>query len=177
MINKKNLWFITLFSLILVLSVYYITMPSELLLTNNSNFLVNGSVDNKENNLEEDSGASIKVEESEILVALRVEANDQMASELEDLKVILTSVDSSVEEKNNAFEKMKLLNITRGEEEELEKKILNEYQLHSFVKIDGDQIRVVVQSEKHDTELANNIMRSIQEKYSEKKYISVKFQK
>ena len=38
MINKKNLWFLTLFSLILVLSVYYITMPSELLMTNNSNY-------------------------------------------------------------------------------------------------------------------------------------------
>ena len=33
MINKKSLWFLTLFSLILVLSIYYITMPSELLLT------------------------------------------------------------------------------------------------------------------------------------------------
>ena len=41
MINKKNLWFLTLFSLILVLSVYYITMPSELLLTNSSNYLKN----------------------------------------------------------------------------------------------------------------------------------------
>ena len=36
MINKQNLWFLTLFSLILVLSVYYITMPNELLLTNNT---------------------------------------------------------------------------------------------------------------------------------------------
>ena len=33
MINKQNLWFLTLFSLILVLSVYYITMPNELLLS------------------------------------------------------------------------------------------------------------------------------------------------
>ena len=39
MINKKNLWFVTLFSLILVLSVYYITMPSELLMTNNGSYL------------------------------------------------------------------------------------------------------------------------------------------
>ena len=43
MINKKNLWFLTLFSLILVLSVYYITMPSELLLTNSSNYVTNTS--------------------------------------------------------------------------------------------------------------------------------------
>ena len=34
MINKKNLWFLTLFSMILILSVYYITMPRELLLSN-----------------------------------------------------------------------------------------------------------------------------------------------
>ena len=30
MINKQGLWFLTLFSLILVLSVYYITMPNEI---------------------------------------------------------------------------------------------------------------------------------------------------
>ena len=29
MINKKNLWFLTLFSLVLVLSIYYVTMPNE----------------------------------------------------------------------------------------------------------------------------------------------------
>ena len=29
--NKHNLWFLTLFSLILVLGVYYITMPNEYL--------------------------------------------------------------------------------------------------------------------------------------------------
>ena len=34
MINKQNLWFLTLCSLILVLGVYYVTMPNELLLTN-----------------------------------------------------------------------------------------------------------------------------------------------
>ena len=37
MINKKSLWFLTLFCLILVLSIYYITMPSELLLNSEDN--------------------------------------------------------------------------------------------------------------------------------------------
>jgi len=173
MINKKNLWFVTLFSLILVLSVYYITMPSELLMTNNNYYLseVTGEDDN------ESEVVDVEIEESEILVALRVEANDQMLNEVEELKTILTSPTSTVDEKNNAFEKMKLLNITRGEEENLENKILNEFNLKSFVKIDGDQIRVVVASGAHDEKLANNIMRSIQENYKQKKYISVKFQK
>ena len=29
MINKQNLWFVTLFSLILVLGIYYVTMKDE----------------------------------------------------------------------------------------------------------------------------------------------------
>ena len=172
MINKKNLWFLTLFSLILVLSVYYITMPSELLMTNNSNYTE--GVSNTDN---EDKEVQVDIKESEILVALRVEANDQMLSEMEELQMILTSTDSSVDEKNNAFEKIKLLNMTRGEEEDLENKIKKVFNLDSFVKIDNDQIRVVVSSDKHDEKLANDIMRSIQENYTKKMYISVKFQK
>lgn len=166
MINKKNLWFLTLFSLILVLSVYYITMPSESLFTNKTGV-----------NNDDGDEVVVSIKDSEVLTALRVEANDQMLEELEDLKAVLTSVETTIDEKNNAFEKMKLLNITRGEEEKLEVKILEEFKLKAFVKVDGDQIRIVVASETHDATLANNIMRSIQSNYDKKMYISVKFQK
>lgn len=171
MINKKNLWFLTLFSLILVLSVYYITMPSELLLNNG---YLNESPVSK---TEDDNNLQVSIEESEILVALRVEAEEQMLNEMEDLKSILTNVESTVEEKNNAFEQMKALNMSKSEEEKLEKIIKEKYTLEAFVKKDGDQIRVIVASDKHDTTLANNIMRTIQENYDSKMYISVKFQK
>lgn len=180
MINKKSLWFLTLFSLILVLSVYYITMPNELLLTNNNTPSTSEKEESQEEVVSEkdkDSNVSVEVEESSILVALRVEADEEMLKELEELQEILTDAETSVEEKNNAFEKMKDINITRGEEETLEKKILDNFKLKAFVKINGDQIRVVVASDKHDTSLANQIMRSIQENYTNKMYISVKFQK
>lgn len=176
MINKKNLWFLTLFSLILVLSVYYITMPSELLLNNGYLNEITVSTDNKSDD-SGDNDVSVSIEESEILVALRVEAEEQMLSEIEELKSVLTDVESTVEEKNNAFEKMKSINMSKSEEEKLEKIIKEKYNLEAFVKKDGDQIRIVVASNKHDTTLANNIMRSIQENYQDKMYISVKFQK
>jgi len=142
-------------------------MPSEMLFTTKTVNSDTGS----------DEEATVTVKESEVLTALRVEANEQMLQELDQLKTILTNVESTVDEKNNAYEKMKLLNITRGEEENLESKILEEFNLKAFAKIDGDQIRIVVASEKHDTTLANNIMRSIQSGYDKKMYISVKFQK
>ena len=31
MINKQNLWFVTLFSLILILGIYYVALPNDLL--------------------------------------------------------------------------------------------------------------------------------------------------
>ena len=44
-INKQGLIFLTLTSLILVLSVYYVTMPTELLLTTNSSYIDNNAVE------------------------------------------------------------------------------------------------------------------------------------
>ena len=37
MIKKQSLWFLTLFSLVLVLGVYYITMPTQILENNKDN--------------------------------------------------------------------------------------------------------------------------------------------
>ena len=167
MINKQSIWFLTLFSLILVLSVYYITMPNELLITNNSK-------QTDENNIEK---ASVTVEESEIITALRVEAEEKRAEEIDELNAILNNGEASVEDKNNAFEKIKDLNSIKGKEQIVENKIKEKFGLDSFVKIDdGNQVRVVISGKEHNVELANNIMRSVQEEFDTKMYISVKFQ-
>lgn len=167
MINKKNIWFLTLFSLILVLSVYYITMPNDLLLSN--------SINSKEE-IKEVSQDDLEQTESSILVALRVDAEEDYLEELETLKNILTNTESTIDEKNNAFEQMKCLNTLKSEQEELEKLLKKELGYDSFIKIDGEQIRVVVDSDKHDNTIANSIMRLIQSKYTNKMYITVKFQ-
>lgn len=167
MINKRSLWFLTLFSLILILSIYYITMPSELLLTGNTN---NIKTDDKDK-------TTISIEESDILVALRVESDEEMSKEIEDLQSVLTNTESTVDEKNKAYEKIKKLNDTRGEEEKLEGQIKQTYKLDSFIKINDNEIKVTVNSSEHNEKLANNIMRTIQANYEDYKYITVKFQK
>lgn len=170
MINKKSLWFLTLFSLILVLSIYYITMPSELLLTGGTN------VTSRESAEDNTSETTINIEESDLLVALRVEADEEMSKEIEELQLVLTNADSSVEEKNKAYEKIKNLNDNRSQEEKLETQIKQSHQLESFIKINGDNISVIVKSDKHSNNIANNIMRTIQSNYEDSKYITVKFQ-
>lgn len=167
MINKQNLWFLTLFSLILVLSVYYVTMPNELLLK--TDLEKNG--DNKNN----EEKVNLEQEESEILVSLRVDKEEERRLEKTDLQSILTSSTATTEEKNNAYDKLTYLNTVLGEEEKLENKIKSKLNVDSFIEIDNNQINVIAISKNHDVKLANNIMRTVQEEYKEKVYVTVNF--
>ncbi len=199
MINKQNLWFLTLFSLILVLSVYYVTMPNDLLLTNN------GAVGSKKNeqtsvskdtntdttknedakkddtktttskNNKTDNDTTVTIKEGETLEALRVSLNQEREAEKTKLQSLLTNSSATSEEKNNAYEKLQEINTVTSEEATLEKKLKEKYKMSVFVKIENKEITVVVDNDKHDTTLANNIMRSVQENFKEKRYITVQF--
>ena len=162
MINKKNLWFLTLFSLVLVLSIYYVTMPNEIFDKN----IKETTTDN----------STTKVEETSIISALKVAEDDNnVMDKINSLKEKLTSTDISTEEKNSVFEELKLLNKNSSKEETIELKIKELCNCENFVKIDGDNIRVVLDSKDSNTSSANNIMRLVQNEFEDKMYISVKY--
>ena len=163
MINKNGVWFVTLFTLILVLSVYYVTMPNEML-----NEKSNTEVDIEEVNLE--------MEESEILTTLRVNSDDEIEKEINKLKEIISSAKSSTKEKNEAYEKIQNLTSVKSKEQNYEKLIKDTYKIDSYVKIDGNKVSVVTTEKKHDISIANNIMRLLQASSKSKLYISVKFE-
>ncbi|MBE6147537.1 MAG: SpoIIIAH-like family protein [Firmicutes bacterium] len=169
MINKQGLWFLTLFSLILVLSVYYITMPNELLLTNNSNYTdtTSGEIDN----------SSVTISESETLVSMRVSLQEERNLQMAELKSTLTSAEATADEKNTAYEQIKYLTDVKGKEEALEEKVKEKFNLDCFIKIDNNEIKVVVIKKDHDSLLANQIMMLIQEEFENKVYVTVRFEK
>ena len=162
MINKQSLWFLTLFSLVLVLSIYYVTMPSE----------VFKDTDKK---VEETTENTVEVEESSVISALKVEDDTEVMSKINELKGKLTNKEISTDEKNSVFEELKLINKNSSKEETLETKIKELCNCENFVKIDGDNVRVVLDSKDASTSSANNIMREVQKEFDEKMYISVKF--
>ena len=165
MINKQNIWFMTLFSLILVLGVYYVTMPNETL----EKIKIQTE---KQNSQEKD-----KIEEEYSLTALRVSKEEQRKEKMESLETSLTSDNLSTEEKNNTFELLKYLNEVQGKEENFEKKLKKEFNLDCYTKIDDPNISVICISNEHDKVLANNIMKLIQKEYNEPMNITVKSQK
>ena len=167
--NKQNLWFITLFSIILVLSIYYISMPSNILEEyNNSNTNTNETNNSKE--------TVSTVNEETYLVALRVAADEELLTKLTNLQNTITDKEKTVMEKNNAYEELMTLNENKGLEENIESKLKEKFSYDSFVKINKDQINIVISSTKHDKMIANSIIKEVQSMFDTKKYITVKFQ-
>lgn len=166
MMNKKNLWFLTLFSLVLVLSIYYVTMPNDLLAASTNQ-------QDKSGKTEE---VNVSVEESDAISALKVENSSKTNDTLEELQDKLTNKDTTSEEKNTIYEKIKTIQTNKGTEEAIERKIKSTYQCETFAKIEDTSIKVVVDKCENSKTLANNIMRTIQEEFDKKMYISVQFQ-
>lgn len=164
MINKQKLWFLTLFSLILVLAAYYIAIPENSL----------SSLIESENT--KSSATNINIEENDALATLRIADDEEVLSQMENLQSVLTDSKSNADEKSNAFEKLKNINLNKGKEDTLENKILNKFNLKSFIKIKDDQINVTISSKEKSYKNANDIIRTIQEEFKEKKYITVKYQ-
>ena len=117
MMNRKNLWFLTLFSLVLVLSIYYITMPNDLLAASTSS----KSTVSKANVT--DTKAKVSKTESDAITALKVEDEAKTKDTLSELQKKITNKDSSTEDKNKAYEEIKNINNNSGVEENIEKKI------------------------------------------------------
>lgn len=165
MFNKQNLWFMTLFSLILILGIYYVTIPNDVLEKVNEKVTKTDKVE------------AHVTEETSSLSALRVSKENSRKEKIESLENSLTSDNLSSEEKNNTYELLKYYNELQGKEENQEKKLKKDFNLDCFTKIDNSNIEVVCISKEHDTALANKIMRSIQSEYKDKMNIIVKFQK
>lgn len=162
--NKQNLWFITLFSIILVLSIYYISMPSNILEEYNNQEKSN------------DTAVNAEVTPSTSLVALRVAADEELLNNINNLQTTITDKEKTVAEKNNAYEELMTLNENKGLEENIESKLKEKFEYDSFVKINKDQINIVISSNKHDKLIANNIIKEVQSMFDTKKYITIKFQ-
>ena len=158
--NRQNLWFLTLFSLILVLGVYYITLPSEIF--------------NKKDTNEVSSKVDIDVTEADKLLALRVERDEKVNTVMSELQdKIINSKDS--EEKNTYFEELQKINLKKGKENYLEDKIQKELKVNSLVEINNDNITITIAAIEHNTSIVSELMKCVQEEFEEDKNIVIKF--
>ena len=166
MMNKKNLWFLTLFSLVIVLSVYYVTMPADLLAAStNSSKAKNASSEQ----------IVVDVDEGDSIAALKVEDASKTNGLISELQEKLTDTKITSEEKNQIYEQIKSINANSGLEESIEKKIKEQFSCEVFAKVEDTSVKIVADKCENSKKLANSIMRLVQEQFDDKMYISVQF--
>ena len=161
MINKQSLWFVTLFSLIIVLSIYYFSTDQTNLMTSKYH---------------SSSSVVAKTTDEDNISVLKVSDDEATLGEIDELENILLDDEATLEEKNDAYDKLEVIKSDRSKEEEITRLIKNEYNYANFVKIHNNEVNVVISSDVHNTEIASNIIKTIQSKFKDNKYITVRFE-
>ena len=160
MINKQSLWFVTLFSLIIILSIYYFSVDQ----TNLSVSDINNS----------ESIVASKTDDNNISV-LKVTDDEVTVSKIEELQDILLDSEASLEEKNNAYDELESIQSKKSKENEISTLIKKEFKYDNFVKISDNQISIVISNGEHNVKTANDIIKKVQDKFKEDVYVSIKF--
>ena len=168
--KRETIWFGTLFILLVALSILYVVIPTD------QTFQVPTSTKTDDAVIEEVSGEVVTVMESDAITAMQVARDEELDALIATANDTIKNPEISTEDKNNAYEEMKGITDTKSLEDELEKLIQDTYQVANFIKVSTDRIEVVVATTNYDATLANNIMRTIQERFDKHMYITVKFE-
>lgn len=161
MINKQSIWFTFLFSIILVLSIFYVTMNDSDL----SEFIDISSNDETQ----------LVINENSELVNLRVQNEEKVLESINKLQDILLDANTDITSKNDAYDGLLNIKSNINDEKKIVDIIKKEFGLESFVKINSENITIVAEADKYDATLANQIINRVNKEFSENKYITIKF--
>ncbi|WP_068671915.1 SpoIIIAH-like family protein [Oceanobacillus sp. Castelsardo] len=172
MLKKQTVWLLTMLSLMIVLSVYYLISP------NNDDLAY---IDNGKEPAEQATDATsaqaegTEVDEmtnmdgNELFTTIRMEVQDERSMSKSRLEEVVASGSASVEDKDEALREIDQLENTSKIEKILEETILAsaEYQ-DVLVRSENDKVHVHVQAnEQLSSTEANNIMRMVYDEFGE----------
>ncbi|MBM6617335.1 SpoIIIAH-like family protein [Bacillus suaedaesalsae] len=189
LLKKQTVWLLTMLSLVVVLSVYYVTSPENK--TDNLAFVENDKETAAEETKAEESKATetgteeaedgtviSSIQSDELFATLRLEMDEQRSKLIEQLQTTMAATDVSAEQKSKAYDQMIEVQAASSKERVLETLILAESKEYKdvLVRADGDKVKIVVRSEKHSAKEANKIIQLVREELGAKQ-VAVEFSK
>ncbi|MGJ7921310.1 SpoIIIAH-like family protein [Neobacillus sp. LXY-4] len=180
LLKKQTVWLLTMLSLVVVLSVYYITSPEQKV-TNMANVEEQSKgIDKKATGTtaKSDDGKTVVsgVASDEVFEALRLELEDQRNAMKEQLNEIIASTDLPAEKRSEAYDQMKQLDDLATKENVLETLIKTMGYEDALVRADGEKVRITVKSKDHSPSAANDIIQLVRTEIGELENVAVKFQ-
>ncbi|ODG91288.1 MULTISPECIES: SpoIIIAH-like family protein [Bacillaceae] len=192
--KKQTIWLLTMLSLVVVLSVYYVTTPDNLKTTsfmnmnNNTNTdsldstpkdtkKTDSNTDSKTNTSKQNGKETASQENStsEVFLKQRMEQEDQRSQLIDEYKATVDSATASAKEKSDAFTNMNELQKLTALESDVETMIKEAGYKDALVRSDNDEVKVDVTSAKPSRKAANDIIQMTRSVLGEK-LVVVKFQ-
>jgi stage III sporulation protein AH len=185
LLKKQTVWLLTMLSLVVVLSVYYITSPEQ-----KKNELAaveqkaKTELTQKTSSTAKDAKSSTKdgktvvsqVTGDEEFAALRLKLEEQRSEQKAELTAVVASTDLPADERSKAADQMQKLSETAQKEEILETLIRSMGYEDALVRADGDKVRVTVKAKKKPTATdANKIMLKVKQEIGDTNYVAVEF--
>lgn len=184
-VKKQTAWLLTMLSLIIVLSVYYILQPGES--PTNVAYIdekekTTETEDDKSTETSEDDPDKVEsvsnVSSDEMFAALRIKINEARDRQLAQYQEVVASGEVSAELKSEAYEKMEQLNEETKKISVLESLIANQFGFEDVIvnPIDAKKYNVIVKADSLSSKEANEIMRKTVEHLGEA-VVTVEFTK
>ena len=190
-LKKQTVWLLTMLSLVIVLSVYYITSPqpgnefssvaideqkeqaeNEDIQESSSMSDVEVSVDE----LSDQSDVTSGISSDDLFTTLRMTIDEQRARKKEHLQSVVASTNVNAEERSEALDEIEKLNETATKEDILETLLRsNQNYLDALVQAKENEIKVTVKAKERSEKFANEIIQMVRDQFGEKT-VAVEFQ-
>ncbi|GEN31135.1 stage III sporulation protein AH [Cerasibacillus quisquiliarum] len=167
MLKKQTVWLLTMLSLIIVLSVYYVLSPDREDLA----FKNDPTSDIEQPSDRDDEGVDVNVtsgSEDEVFTTIRMNIEDERSRTRDRLKDIVASSDATSEEKNDALNTIEQLEKTASKEFILEKMLIAEKEYEDvLVRSDGEKVQVHIKEETLSKEEVDHIMQLVRDEFGD----------
>ncbi|MBS4209639.1 SpoIIIAH-like family protein [Bacillus sp. FJAT-50079] len=174
LLKKQTVWLLTMLSLVVVLSVYYVTSDPG-----TTDLAAVGKKDAKEEEAAADDKDMKVITEAagdEAFETMRLELQDKRSKERTDLTMQVASPELTAEEKNKLYEQMEDLAEYETKESTIESLIKSLGYSDALVRADEGQVKVTVKKTEHTREDAAKILSIVREEFGTQTVATVVFQ-
>ncbi|MFT9597880.1 SpoIIIAH-like family protein [Mesobacillus sp.] len=177
LLKKQTVWLLTMLSLVVVLSVYYITSPEQQ--TADLAGVEEQKAEDKETAATESKDGKTVISgiaSDEKFEALRMKLEEQRTKMKEDLQAIVASTDLPAQDRSDAIEKMNELDEVAQKEGVLETLIKSMGYEDALVRADGENVRITVKAQEHSASAANEIIQMVRTELGSLQPVAVQFE-
>lgn len=188
LLKRQTVWLLTMLSLVVVLSVYYIVSPDQqpLVADENENEVTETEeLSSLETDIDEQEVASLEDTDSEIITSLaddemfttlRLQALDERSRKNEELSKLVGATDISAEERNKALDEINEIKRLAEKEYLLETLIKTLDYEDVLVRANEDEVKVTVKANELSRSEANEILQLAMKELGNDQMYTVEFQ-